>query len=74
MNKSFETSIKKAVDAAFERGREHMILPEEIAAGLMPQLVQAVQREINSRFGPDGKLLKRFAEKYNRKAVANSGQ
>ena len=51
MDRTLEMLIRKAVDEAFER-REEIIMPEEIAAGLIPEFVKAVQREIDSRFGP----------------------
>jgi len=52
---SLERDIKNAVDVAFDR-KETIILAEEIAFYLTPRLVRAVQREIDSRFGDDGRL------------------
>lgn len=45
-----------AVDLAFER-KKPWILAEEIAVDLMPRQVQAVQREIDSRFTESGKYI-----------------
>jgi hypothetical protein len=61
-SQTMESDIKNAVDAAFARGlvaqnlEDKIILPEEIAFGLLPRLVRVVQREIDSRFLPNGKM------------------
>lgn len=69
MSESLESDIKKSVDAAFRR-KEGIVFAGEIAVGLVPRLVRAIQREIDNRFLPDGRM-KHPDEPSPRSAVSN---